>query len=122
MLRSVLLCMIAYPVSAAEAVTHTVLAADYGTGKLAIVNPKGEVEWEYSTKHDIHDLHMLRKRQHPHTHQPHTGRRDQPEEGNCLELRIEAQGGLSRSGRSPFLPAATRRQHHDRGVRQLANH
>lgn len=38
---------------------HKVLAADRGTGKLAIVNEKGEVEWEFANKHDVHDLHLL---------------------------------------------------------------
>ncbi len=42
-----------------EKVTHKLIAADRGTGKLAIVNTKGEVEWEYAIKHDIHDLHVL---------------------------------------------------------------
>ena len=36
---------------------HKVLAAD--RGKLAIINAKGEVEWEYANKHEVHDLHML---------------------------------------------------------------
>jgi hypothetical protein len=40
-------------------VTHRVLAADRSTGKVAIVNAKGEVEWEFSNKHDVHDLHLL---------------------------------------------------------------
>jgi hypothetical protein len=44
---------------AAEPVSHTVLAADRGKGHIAIVNAKGEVEWEYAIKHDLHDIHML---------------------------------------------------------------
>jgi hypothetical protein len=38
---------------------YKVLAADRSTGKVAIVNEKGEVEWEYANKHDVHDLHRL---------------------------------------------------------------
>lgn len=38
---------------------YKVLAADRSTGKVAIVNAKGEVEWEFADKHDVHDLHML---------------------------------------------------------------
>lgn len=44
---------------AAEPVTHRVLAADRGTGKIAIVDAKGQIEWEFANKHDVHDLHML---------------------------------------------------------------
>src|SRR5262245_30905809 len=40
-------------------VEHRVLAADRSTGKVAIVNGKGEVEWEFANKHDVHDLHLL---------------------------------------------------------------
>lgn len=59
MLRFLMMMFAALPAVAAEPVTHTVLAADRGTGKLAIINDKGEIEWEYAVKHDIHDLHML---------------------------------------------------------------
>src|SRR5688572_4953680 len=45
--------------SAAEPVTHRVLAADRGTGKMIIVGADGKTEWEYPNKHDVHDLHML---------------------------------------------------------------
>jgi hypothetical protein len=38
---------------------YRVLAADRSTGKLAIVGAKGEVEWEFANRHDVHDLHML---------------------------------------------------------------
>jgi hypothetical protein len=41
------------------AVKHRVLAADRSTGKVAIVSAKGEVEWEFPNKHDVHDLHLL---------------------------------------------------------------
>ncbi len=44
---------------AAEPVAHRVLAADRGTGKLAIVGADGKVEWEFPNKHDVHDLHVL---------------------------------------------------------------
>src|SRR5262245_36023772 len=40
-------------------VNHRVLAADRSTGKLAIVNAKDEVEWEFPNKHDVHDIHLL---------------------------------------------------------------
>src|SRR5262249_54456324 len=36
---------------------YRVLAAD--KGKVAIVNARGEVEWEYANKAEAHDLHML---------------------------------------------------------------
>jgi PQQ-like domain len=38
---------------------YKVLAADRSTGKLAIVNAEGVVEWEFANKHDVHDLHLL---------------------------------------------------------------
>jgi len=44
---------------AAEPVAHTVLAADRGTGKVAIIDPHGEVTWEFANKHDCHDIQML---------------------------------------------------------------
>ena len=42
-----------------EPVTHRVLAADRGTGKMIIVGADGKTEWEFANKHDVHDLHML---------------------------------------------------------------
>lgn len=53
-----LLLLVAASAPAAEP-AYKVLAADRGTGKLAIVNEKGEVEWEYKNTHDVHDLHVL---------------------------------------------------------------
>ena len=44
---------------AADPVTHRILAADRGTGKMLIVGPDGKTEWEFGIKHDLHDLHML---------------------------------------------------------------
>jgi hypothetical protein len=38
---------------------YRVLAADRSTGKLAIVDQNGKVEWEFANRHDVHDLHML---------------------------------------------------------------
>lgn len=58
-LLSLLLLLVPAAAAAAEPVTHRVLAADRGTGKLAIVNATGQVEWEFANKHDVHDLHML---------------------------------------------------------------
>lgn len=40
-----------------DAIEHRVLAAD--RGKVAIVNAKGEVEWEVANGHDVHDLALL---------------------------------------------------------------
>jgi hypothetical protein len=42
-----------------EKVEHRFIAAERTTGKLAIINTKGEVEWEFPCKHDVHDLHVL---------------------------------------------------------------
>jgi len=42
-----------------KTVNHRVLAADRSTGKIAIIGAKGEAEWEFPNKHDVHDLHML---------------------------------------------------------------
>src|SRR5260221_1706366 len=44
---------------AEDPVTHRVLAADREKGRLAIIGTDGKVEWEFSNKHDVHDLHML---------------------------------------------------------------
>jgi hypothetical protein len=38
---------------------YKVLAADNSTGKVAIVNESGDIEWEFANKHTVHDLHML---------------------------------------------------------------
>jgi hypothetical protein len=60
MTRSLLaLLLLAPAAAAAEPVAHRVLAADRGTGKVAIVGPDGKVEWEFANKHDVHDLHLL---------------------------------------------------------------
>jgi outer membrane protein assembly factor BamB len=45
--------------TAAERVTHRVLAADRGKGHIAILDSDGKVEWEMENKHDVHDLQML---------------------------------------------------------------
>jgi hypothetical protein len=42
-----------------SSLTRRVLAADRSTGKVAIVNRRGDVEWEFPNKHDVHDLHLL---------------------------------------------------------------
>jgi outer membrane protein assembly factor BamB len=44
---------------AADPVSHKVLAADRGTGKVAMVDETGKVTWEFANKHDVHDLHLL---------------------------------------------------------------
>jgi hypothetical protein len=53
--------LLAFPLVAAEPdkVAHRFIAAERTTGKVAIVNAKGEVEWEFPCKHDVHDLHVL---------------------------------------------------------------
>ncbi len=56
---SLLALFLVVPLYAADPVTHRVLAADRGTGKLAILGPDGKVEWEFANKHDVHDLQML---------------------------------------------------------------
>lgn len=47
----------ACPSSADDPPAYRVLAAD--RGKVAIVNAKGEVEWEVPNRHEVHDLAML---------------------------------------------------------------
>jgi outer membrane protein assembly factor BamB len=44
-------------VRAEDKPAYSVLAAD--KGRVAIVNPKGEVEWEVATKAEVHDLALL---------------------------------------------------------------
>lgn len=59
-MRSLLPLLVLAPLAlAADKPAYKVLAADRSTGKVAIVNEKGEVEWEMANKHDVHDLHML---------------------------------------------------------------
>ena len=48
---------VASRLTAAEPVSHRVLAADKGT--LAVVAADGTVEWQMPLKHDVHDLHVL---------------------------------------------------------------
>ena len=45
------------PILADDKPTYRVLAAD--KGRVAIVNAKGEVEWEIANKHEVHDLTLL---------------------------------------------------------------
>ncbi len=56
---SLLLLLVPAVAAAADPVAHRVMAADHATGKLAIINAKGEVEWEFANKHDVHDLQLL---------------------------------------------------------------
>lgn len=56
---AVVALLVAAPLAAAEPVKHRVLAADRSTGKIALVNADGAVEWEFPNKHDVHDLHLL---------------------------------------------------------------
>jgi len=58
-MRLCLAVLLLFPFSllAAEQPAYKVLASD--KGHLAIVNAKGEVEWEMPLKHDVHDLHVL---------------------------------------------------------------
>lgn len=56
---SALLLLLPSLVLAAEPAGHRVLAADRGTGKLAILDAGGKIEWEFANKHDVHDLHVL---------------------------------------------------------------
>ncbi len=55
--------LLALPAAAADparpAFAHKVLAADRGTGVMAIVAADGTVEWEYKNKHDVHDAQLL---------------------------------------------------------------
>jgi len=55
----VLVLLFAAPLLAADRPAYKVLAADHSKGKLAIVNAKGEVEWEFANRHDVHDLQVL---------------------------------------------------------------
>jgi hypothetical protein len=48
--------VLAFPVYA-ETPSYSVLGAD--KGKVALVNAKGEVEWEVENKHDSHDIALL---------------------------------------------------------------
>lgn len=56
---SALLLLLPSLALAAEPAGHRVLAADRGTGKLAILDAAGHIEWEFANKHDVHDLHLL---------------------------------------------------------------
>ena len=47
----------ACPAVAADPPAYRVLAAD--KGRVAVVNTKGEVEWEVANTHEVHDLTML---------------------------------------------------------------
>lgn len=72
MTRSLLVLLFLAPAAAAaEPVAHRVLAADYSTGKVAVVGPDGKVEWEFPNKHDVHALHLL-PNGHLLTHTSHT--------------------------------------------------
>lgn len=56
-IASILSVYLAYPVLADDKLSYSVLAAD--KGRVALVNSKGEVEWEFATKAEVHDLEML---------------------------------------------------------------
>ena len=51
-----------------EKPAYRVLAAD--NGRVAIVNAKGEVEWEVANRHEVHDLALLAERQRPASPRP----------------------------------------------------
>src|SRR5215218_7189160 len=46
-----------FPLAAEDQPAYSVLAAD--NGRVAIVNAKGEVEWEVANRHEVHDLALL---------------------------------------------------------------
>ncbi len=48
---------LAAPLLAEEKPAYSVLAAD--NGRVAIVNARGEVEWEVANRHEVHDLTLL---------------------------------------------------------------
>ena len=41
-----------------EPIAYTVLAADYSTGRIALIDAEGDIHWERQI-HAIHDLHLL---------------------------------------------------------------
>ena len=65
--RGIRLCLITLLLAAAapsgadepKTITHRVLGADYSTGRLAVVNTKGEIEWEVPNPYTVHDIQML---------------------------------------------------------------
>jgi hypothetical protein len=56
-LSAALALVLAAPLLADEKPAYSVLAAD--NGRVAIVNAKGEVEWEVANRHEVHDLALL---------------------------------------------------------------
>ena len=54
---SLLMLLAAPSVEADDKITHSVLVA--AKGRVAIVNPKGEIEWEVPSRFDGHDLALL---------------------------------------------------------------
>jgi hypothetical protein len=56
-LTAIVAACLACPLSADDAPAYRVLAAD--NGRVAIVNAKGEVEWEVANKAEVHDLALL---------------------------------------------------------------
>jgi outer membrane protein assembly factor BamB len=48
----------ASPGFAAEPIRHRLLAADYSTGRIALIGEDGKTEWEHKIG-DLHDLHLL---------------------------------------------------------------
>ena len=56
-LSSALALALAIPTVADEKPAYSVLAAD--NGRVALVNAKGEVEWEVANRHEVHDLALL---------------------------------------------------------------
>lgn len=42
-----------------ETAGHRFVAAERTTGRVAIFDRAGKIEWEYPCKHDVHDLHLL---------------------------------------------------------------
>src|SRR5262245_41928239 len=56
-LPAALALTLAVPLLADEKPAYRVLAAD--NGRVAIVNAKGEIEWEVANRHEVHDLALL---------------------------------------------------------------
>ena len=44
---------------AEDPASHRIVAADRTTGKVAVIDAAGKVEWEFANRHDVHDLQML---------------------------------------------------------------
>ena len=100
---------------------YRVLGAD--NGKIAIVDSKGQVEWEIPNGTGAnHDIQLLPNGNILLSHRLDDDQGDHARQEGRVEVRADRQARLHGPVRAPRIPAAAERQHDGRRERQPAHH